>query len=63
MVIAHRLATVLEADRIIVLDEGRILDIGPHQDLVERNAAYAQMVKLQFSQPASSRHFHRAAEA
>ena len=63
LVIAHRLATVLEADRIVVLDEGRILDIGPHEDLVERNATYAQMVKLQFGQPASSRHLHRAAEA
>ncbi len=48
LVIAHRLATVLEADRIVVLDEGAILDIGRHEELVTRNAVYAQMVKLQF---------------
>lgn len=48
LVIAHRLATVLKADRIVVLNEGRIVDAGPHLELVQRNAIYAQMVELQF---------------
>lgn len=48
LVIAHRLATVLKADKIVVLDAGAILDVGRHEELVTRNAVYAQMVKLQF---------------
>ncbi len=48
IIIAHRLATVLKADRIVVMNEGRILDIGSHSELVERNPFYAQMVALQF---------------
>ncbi len=48
IVIAHRLATVLKADRIVVLSEGSIVDSGPHHELVKRNAIYAQMVELQF---------------
>ncbi|MAK34236.1 MAG: ABC transporter [Acidiferrobacter sp.] len=54
MVIAHRLATVLEADRIVVLEKGRILDTGRHEELVARNAVYAQMVKLQFGNTGAS---------
>ena len=54
MVIAHRLATVLEADRIVVLENGRILDTGRHEELVVRNAVYAQMVKLQFGNTRAS---------
>ena len=54
MVIAHRLATVLEADRIVVLEKGRILDTGRHEELVARNAVYAQMVKLQFGNSGAS---------
>lgn len=50
LVIAHRLATVLEADKIVVLEAGRILDVGRHRELVTRNAVYAQMVKLQFGE-------------
>lgn len=51
LVIAHRLATILKADRIVVLNEGRIVDVGPHRELLQRNAIYAQMVELQFSAP------------
>jgi ATP-binding cassette subfamily B protein len=48
IVIAHRLATVLHADRIVVIDQGRILDVGRHAELIERNPLYARMVRLQF---------------
>ena len=48
MVIAHRLATVLKADRIVVLDAGQIQDVGTHGTLLQRNALYARMVQLQF---------------
>ena len=50
LVIAHRLATVLQADKIVVLNSGRILDVGRHSELVTRNAIYAQMVELQFGE-------------
>lgn len=50
LVIAHRLATVRKADRIIVIDEGRIVETGTHKDLVARNGLYARLAKLQFNQ-------------
>jgi ATP-binding cassette subfamily B protein len=52
LVIAHRLATVLQAHKIVVLNSGRILDVGKHSELVTRNAICAQMVELQFSEVA-----------
>ncbi|MEM7768233.1 MAG: ABC transporter transmembrane domain-containing protein [Pseudomonadota bacterium] len=48
IVIAHRLATVLKADRIIVLEDGEIVDQGPHADLLDRGGLYARLVNLQF---------------
>ena len=48
IVIAHRLATVLKADRIVVMDEGRIVDQGTHAELLKRGGLYARFVELQF---------------
>ncbi|MGS2719835.1 ABC transporter transmembrane domain-containing protein [Paraglaciecola aestuariivivens] len=48
LVIAHRLATVINADRIIVLDKGQIVAIGNHQDLLASNALYREFAQLQF---------------
>jgi ATP-binding cassette subfamily B protein len=50
IIIAHRLATVLKADRIVVMNEGRIEDIGRHEDLVRRNPLYARLAELQFGE-------------
>lgn len=49
LIIAHRLATVLRADRIIVIDEGRIVEQGTHIELLEKNGLYARLAKLQFT--------------
>jgi ATP-binding cassette subfamily B protein len=48
LVIAHRLATVLSCDRILVLDQGRIIEQGTHQSLVAAGGLYARLAKLQF---------------
>jgi ATP-binding cassette subfamily B protein len=49
IIIAHRLATVLKADRIVVLDHGRIIAIGTHQELLQTNELYARLAALQFA--------------
>jgi ATP-binding cassette subfamily B protein len=48
LVIAHRLATVLSCDRIMVLDQGRIVEHGTHTSLVAANGLYARLARLQF---------------
>ena len=48
IVIAHRLATVLRADRIVVMDRGRIVESGSHAELVARGGLYAHLAALQF---------------
>ena len=52
LVIAHRLATVLKADRIVVMDEGRVVEQGAHGELVARNGLYARLAALQFGEAA-----------
>ena len=48
IIIAHRLATVLKAERIVVLDEGRIVATGSHGELINAGGLYARLAKLQF---------------
>ena len=55
IVIAHRLATVRSADRIIVMDEGRIVEQGDHDSLIAKNGLYSRLAELQFSSAETSR--------
>ena len=48
IIIAHRLSTVRNADKIVVLEEGRIAEIGPHTELIERGGLYKQLYEMQF---------------
>ena len=52
IVIAHRLATVRAADRIVVMDEGRIVEEGTHAALIRQGGLYARLASLQFSEAA-----------
>jgi ATP-binding cassette subfamily B protein len=49
LVIAHRLATVLRADRIVVMDQGRIVETGTHAELLRQDGLYAHLARLQFA--------------
>ncbi|MFQ1040329.1 lipid ABC transporter permease/ATP-binding protein, partial [Citrobacter koseri] len=50
LVIAHRLATVKNADRIAVMDQGKLVAVGTHQQLIASNPLYARLAALQFSE-------------
>ena len=54
LIIAHRLATILKADRILVMNQGRIVEEGTHQSLVKKGGVYARLAKLQFEAGASA---------
>ncbi len=54
LVIAHRLATVLKADRILVMEAGRIVEQGTHRTLVDRGGVYARLARLQFESGAEA---------
>jgi ATP-binding cassette subfamily B protein/subfamily B ATP-binding cassette protein MsbA len=54
-VIAHRLSTIMHADRIVVLKDGRIAEMGTHEELMERSGQYRQMVLVQTAPPAAPR--------
>jgi ATP-binding cassette subfamily B protein len=51
LVIAHRLATVQSVDRIVVLDQGRIVGAGSHEQLMAEGGLYARLAALQLSEP------------
>ena len=53
LIIAHRLATVMNADRILVMEDGRIVESGTHQELIAEGGLYSRLAKLQFEQKAA----------
>ena len=50
IVIAHRLSTIQEADKIIVVDKGRIVEEGNHEQLLEKDGAYANLYRIQYKE-------------
>lgn len=54
LIIAHRLSTVMKADQILVLDQGKVLEQGSHRELLEANGLYAQMWSLQMQEAATT---------
>lgn len=54
LVIAHRLATVQKADRIVVMDQGRVVAQGRHADLLAQGGLYARLARLQFGTPSNA---------
>ena len=53
LVIAHRLATVQKADRILVMDKGRIVEEGTHAELIAKGGLYARLAEMQFAAEAA----------
>jgi subfamily B ATP-binding cassette protein MsbA len=50
LVIAHRLSTIRNADKIVVMEKGRVVEVGAHNELIEKGSAYAKLYDAQFSQ-------------
>ncbi|MGJ0482546.1 lipid A ABC transporter ATP-binding protein/permease MsbA [Pantoea agglomerans] len=51
LIIAHRLSTIEKADEILLVEDGKIVERGSHQQLLQKNGAYARLYQMQFSQP------------
>jgi ATP-binding cassette subfamily B protein len=49
LVIAHRLSTIRDADRILVIDEGRVVESGTHEELLEAGGLYSELYQTQFA--------------
>ena len=54
-VIAHRLSTIINADKIVVMENGRIKEVGRHQDLLDRNGLYKHFYDIQFGKEVKQR--------
>ena len=52
IVIAHRLSTIQKADLIVVMDKGKIVEVGSHQELLNKGAYYASLYEMQFKEEA-----------
>ena len=48
VVIAHRLSTIINADKIIVFDDGKIIESGTHEELLKRKGTYSKLYEVQF---------------
>ncbi|WP_250282665.1 ABC transporter ATP-binding protein [Frankia sp. CiP1_Cm_nod2] len=63
LVIAHRLSTVRDADRILVIEDGRLVDSGRHDELLARGGLYAELYRTQFATQDAARHSETSSDA